>query len=104
MKKIVALILAFYVLALLTIPCIDVLKDNQLHKTELACSSSDHQNDHANHCSPFCTCDCCVSPIINNSFFQFSDVLTVVQKLTTVYNVSFVSSIFASIWQPPKLS
>lgn len=101
--KYFAFILSVYVLVLTAIPCVDVPKDDNLHKMELSNTTSDHHASDHDHCSPFCTCDCCVSPIINNSTIHFT-FTPVVQKLTTEYHNSFVSSLFATIWQPPKLS
>jgi hypothetical protein len=47
---------------LTTIPCIDVPQDNTMHKIELSKQNQDnrHQDD-SDHCSPFCTCNCCQS-------------------------------------------
>ena len=58
--KLFAYILSFVVLALTAIPCVDVPKDNSVQKTELSNTTSDnnHQSD-TDHCSPFCTCQCC---------------------------------------------
>ena len=101
--KVLALILSVYVLVLTAIPCVDVPKDDNLHKTEITNSSSDQHEHTTDLCSPFCTCDCCVSPIINNSTIVFT-CTPITQKITTAYYNSFVSSLFATIWQPPKLS
>jgi len=101
--KILTFILSLYVLVLTAIPCFDVPKDNDLHKIELSNTSSDHQENDTDLCSPFCTCDCCVSPIINNSIIKFT-CTSIAQKLTTEYYNYFVSSLFATIWQPPKLT
>ena len=60
--KILAYILSFIVLVLTANPCIDKLKDNTTHKSEISqnTNNNNHQND-TDHCSPFCTCQCCQS-------------------------------------------
>lgn len=103
MFKFFAYILSVYVLVLTAIPCIDEPKDYALHKIELSNTTSDNDENHKDHCSPFCTCDCCVSPIINNSTFQVA-ITRFSQELISEYTISFISSLFTTIWQPPKLS
>lgn len=63
--KYFAFILAFVVLALSVNPCADGFADGQMHKSEMvhAQGDSDH-NDDADHCSPFCTCQCCQSTVL----------------------------------------
>lgn len=101
--KILTFILSLYVLVLTAIPCVDVPKDNSMSKYELTNTSSDHHENDTDYCSPFCTCDCCVSPIINNSTIHFT-CTPIAQELITEYHNSLVSSLFAIIWQPPKFS
>lgn len=89
--KILALILSLYVTWLTTIPCIDVPQENSAHKTELSRQNQDnrHQDD-VDHCSPFCTCNCCqtnidivnattLSPTLSNSF-QYYDISSTFQS------------------------
>lgn len=57
--KLFAYILSFVVLALTVIPCVDVPKDNSVQKIELSTTTSDHHQSDTDHCSPFCTCQCC---------------------------------------------
>jgi hypothetical protein len=57
--KLFAYILVFVVLALTAIPCVDVPKDNSVQKIELSNTTSGHHQNNADHCSPFCTCQCC---------------------------------------------
>ena len=57
--KLFAYILSFVVLALTAIPCVDVPKDNSVQKIELSNTTSDHHQSDTDHCSPFCTCQCC---------------------------------------------
>ena len=102
--KIFASILSFYVVILTFIPCIDVPTDDSMQKIELSESSADQHHHDTDSCSPFCTCDCCASPVLNhNNTIQFKCV-EISQHTFSEYNSSFVSSTFVSIWQPPKLS
>jgi len=99
-----AFILSLYVLTLTTIPCVDVSSDHHEHSTELTYPASGHHGDETDHCSPFCTCDCCVPPIIIHSPAPFNSIVPLAQELTTAYHIPFVTIPFASIWQPPKIS
>ncbi len=57
--KIAAYILSFIVLLLSVTPCVDNNNTNCGQQTEIDHSTSgSHQND-LDHCSPFCTCQCC---------------------------------------------
>jgi hypothetical protein len=81
--KLFAYILSVYVMALMVLPCIDMPMDNTLHKAEILHSNNsfDHPGD-ADHCSPFCTCQCC-----QTNFF-LADIPTVLPlaELTVSYN------------------
>ncbi|HLN72102.1 MAG TPA: hypothetical protein VK205_02330, partial [Prolixibacteraceae bacterium] len=39
--------------------CPDVPEDHSVQKIELSNTTSDHHHSDADHCSPFCTCQCC---------------------------------------------
>jgi hypothetical protein len=57
--KALAFFLSFYIVLLSGMPCVDVVKYNTSQKVELSQNTTnDHQND-IDHCSPFCTCQCC---------------------------------------------
>jgi hypothetical protein len=64
--RIFACILSLAVLALTLNPCIDGPEGNDhvLQKSEYSQNQNteNHQND-TNHCSPFCTCQCCQSNV-----------------------------------------
>lgn len=87
---------------LTAIPCIDVHSDNLLSKVETQNTSNNH-SDSSDHCSPFCTCDCCVSPIFQHDCNLEFKGLSFEQKHISEYLTSYISSIYSSIWQPPKL-
>jgi len=85
-------------------PCID---DHSVHvgqNIEISTQTSDsHQND-TDHCSPFCTCTCCASPVafLNNELNI--DSFPITQEHQFEYNSSNSSSEHFGIWQPPKIS
>ena len=97
-------ILSLYILVLTVIPCIDVHQVGTLQKIEQAGTASNNHSAEKDHCSPFCTCQCCASPIVFNAFavdfkrFEYS------QKYHSEYASDSISSPSASIWQPPKIS
>ena len=102
--KLFTTILSVYILVLIALPCIDAPNDISVHKLELNHSAADpHQNETA-HCSPFCTCDCCCSPVLHtNTIIQIS-ASTLAEHKYPGYISLFISTLFVSIWQPPKIS
>jgi len=100
--RIFASILVMFILVLVATPCPDA-KDTSLHKIEnTSRTSEDHQND-VGHCSPFCTCNCCATPVIYQPCFIDLNCLEFTKKDYANYYIAFVSLIYNSIWQPPKL-
>lgn len=102
--KLFAFILSFYILVLTAIPCIDKPEDNTLQKTEIAPKTTDNQHQDIDHCSPFCTCNCCSSPKIQqNIAIEFNNYQFLLECFSE-YSSILVSYHFASIWQPPQLN
>jgi hypothetical protein len=102
--KLFTYILSFYILVLIAVPCNDVSKDNTLQKVELSQNTTGNHQNEKDHCPPFCACNCCVTPIIYQGYIiQFYD-FSFSQKLIVGYVSTYSSSLFDSIWQPPKLS
>ena len=89
---------------LTAIPCFDVSNDNGLQKTEQSQKTTDNQQNDSDHCSPFCTCYCCVSPIYNLVLTIQIGNFSFALKYPCQYQSRIISSICATIWQPPKLS
>jgi hypothetical protein len=56
--KHLAYILSIIIVVLTVMPCIDEPGDNVLQNKEITHGSANHQ-DEPDHCSPFCTCQCC---------------------------------------------
>ena len=103
--KLIALILSFYIFALTAIPCIDKAHDNAVHKTEISQNTTNHHHDQeTDHCTPFCTCVCCATSVIQQEYSIYFIEFYFLQEQKDIYEFSFVSNHQASIWQPPKLS
>jgi hypothetical protein len=100
--KIFAYILSIVVLVLSVNPCIDKPMDNTLQKNELTQSTNNnnHQND-TDHCSPFCTCQCCQT----NYYVSNVTSLSPSNELGISYNdysQSFQSLELFDFYIPPK--
>lgn len=96
-------ILSLYILVLIAIPCIDKPVDNTVQKIELSHNDNNHQSN-SDHCSPFCSCDCCVTPVIQLDISICLDCFDYTYREYSEFSVSYTFSLFAYIWQPPKLS
>jgi hypothetical protein len=107
-KKVLTLLFSFCLLALAVMPCSDNDDCKYEHKEKTSnfatTDHSDHDSDTEN-CSPFCMCACC-GQSFSNSFVTFSLSLhsPVSLEKFPIYNTSFVSEVYLSIWQPPKIS
>jgi hypothetical protein len=102
--KLLTIILSAYVIFLTTLPCVDKLVDIKLvGNATTQCQGHSHQED-ADHCSPFCTCDCCVSPVLTEDHIIPFNTYPIPEKYETVYTTAYVSMLFTYIWHPPKLS
>jgi hypothetical protein len=101
--KLLASILPFYVLLLIAMPCVDVTDNDSLLKIDLSGHRTGNNNNDVNHCSPFCTCDCCVIPVIQQDSTIHLDCFEYTYREYAEYSVSYTSSVYACIWQPPKL-
>jgi len=103
--KIFACILSVYIMVLTAIPCVDKPEDITMQKMEITQNNTDsHQND-VDHCSPFCTCNCCASPVIQlNVLVNFEGFPFLLESYSSELATDFVSCPTKSIWQPPRLS
>ena len=65
---------------------------------------SDHEGDTEN-CTPFCICTCC-GQTFSGAFVSYSLSLHIpfIVENFILYNASFTSEVYLSIWQPPKIS
>jgi hypothetical protein len=97
-------ILIFYVLVLLALPCLDVPKDVAAVHTEISHGAHSHNHDGDDLCSPFCACSCCVSPIVSPDYVVQISTFQLCRDYNSSYTSTYVSSLFAAIWLPPKIS
>lgn len=102
--KLFSTILLLYIFALVALPCADVSNADQVKNTAISQNSHTHRHSADDLCSPFCACSCCVSSIISPEYaIQLNNCL-LAPDYNSCYISSYVSSLFASIWQPPKIS
>lgn len=99
--KIFALILSFIILSLSSVPCIDGMKDDISLKTEISNNCNSHQQSDFDHCSPFCSCQCC-----HNSFYSSNTLIPIIKNELSV-NYSNFTPVFYTIdifdfFIPPK--
>ena len=102
--KLLASILSVYFLLLTVTPCVDLPNDNCSHRTMLSQYSDHHNQGDVDLCSPFCTCNCCSSPITYSAEILNVKCLVFSQTQHSEYTLAYLSLFFDSIWQPPKLS
>lgn len=99
-----AFILSLYLMVLTAIPCIDVAQDAAMHRAGVSQPVQDtHHHSEADHCSPFCTCNCCATSVIVQDHHLRLDCFSFAGKQYFPRLTSLVSEPFASIWQPPKI-
>jgi hypothetical protein len=104
MMKLFAYILSVYVVILTVMPCIDEYQDTISQKVELTTNSTNTQHNDTDHCSPFCTCTCCASPVVFMNNEMQIESFPVTQEHQFEYKSSYRSSEHFGIWQPPKIS
>jgi hypothetical protein len=99
--RIVALILSFIVLALTAVPCIDKHEDDCLQKQEISKDVNHSQHDGLDHCSPFCTCQCCQASFFVPMRTSFAALTTSVNSFRTTSATPENLYIF-EFYNPPK--
>lgn len=102
--KFFALVLVFYIMGLVIMPCPDVLDHNALQKTESSLNRTPGHQNESDLCSPFCTCNCCAHSVMCQHSFPGLNHFTFSDRAYPDYSTGFVSSVYASFWQPPKIS
>ena len=102
--KLFSYILSVYILVLNAYPCIDVPAGNHLTQTECGQNIPSEEHHDLDHCSPFCTCTCCTSPVFQQTFIVKIEIPPVFSKTSFEYLSSYIFFHSESIWQPPKLS
>jgi len=97
-------IMAFWMLGLSCMPCMDAGQKNSQAKAATEISKTvPCQDDHEDECSPFCNCSCC-------SFFSINQPASISVYSLNVLNKTFASflpentsEISLPVWQPPQL-
>lgn len=106
--KVFTIIFSIYILALSIMPCSDAFNDcNRITTVRESTLAHNHQSDHNDFCSPFCTCSCCsISVYPNANFVSFSIAKPAVGSKVAypIRDFSFVSNFYGNIWQPPKIN
>lgn len=106
--KYIAIFLASITLFLSLIPCSDGADKTGIYALEKAMThsdSGDHDDEHQDGCTPFCTCNCCASGIA--FLFSTSQIVSPIIYFCTntpLSDQSEFSEFNHSIWQPPKVS
>jgi len=100
---------AVYIMSLIIIvltirPCIDKSDCNLRNQTNLSTQSHDHHSGGQEHCSPFCACMCCATPVVYKLIHTEINIHCTVIKLFSFYKSEFHSDLLNSIWQPPRLA
>jgi len=104
MIKSFASILAVYVLILTILPCIDIHSDKHIGETEYLQKAAADTHEPVDLCSPFCTCNCCATPAISSYHYCDLSKLSISEQDYSEYKPVYISILYSSIWQPPKLS
>jgi len=103
--KLFAFILAFLVLGLSCLPCVDdVLATNACKgKAEIVTQHNQNDQDHSDSCSPFCQCACCAGFSFNHSFPALNIPSITFCKDFASYFPENIMEISLPVWEPPRL-
>lgn len=93
-------------LGLSCLPCGDRNECSMKAAQTISAATNHEKHSHdAEHCTPFCTCSCCATSVVNTDISTVSEFKPHVQS---VKYPAFISSFFPqlsyAIWQPPKIS
>lgn len=102
--KIFVFIFSVYILFLTAVPCIDKPEDHTLVKSEISPLTKNPTHQDCDHCSPFCTCNCCSSPKIQQDIILVFNSFELVTEYSAVYLPGVSASPSTRIWQPPQFS
>ena len=97
-------VFSIYVLFLTMLPCMDKHEDIVVQKSEITPVTSHGHDQDIDHCSPFCTCNCCASPKIQQEMIISFTTFPVTEKYFLEISTTLVSFHSSAIWQPPQLS
>jgi hypothetical protein len=101
--KFAAIILASVTIFLTAIPCDDVNSFDS-NQTELNAEHSDDIKDILDFCTPFCSCNCCSTIVINPSVDQYySNIETFYPELNNNHTTLFSENQLQQVFQPPQV-
>lgn len=102
--KFVAIILVVLNIFLTTIPCDDV-NTFDANQIEITAGHSDSDTDKdLDLCTPFCSCNCCSTIVINPTDNQYtSNIEFFYPSLNTNYDALFTSNLLSQVFQPPQV-
>ena len=102
--KLFVYILSLYILVLSAIPCIDQPEDHSLQKSVISSNTAESHHHDTDHCSPFCTCNCCSSSKIQQQIVIAFNREEFLLACFSEHSPSSVSAPPDTVWQPPRLS
>tara|TARA_R110001583_G_scaffold13031_2_gene56912 strand:- start:6682 stop:6993 length:312 start_codon:yes stop_codon:yes gene_type:complete len=102
--KFVAIILVSLNILLTAIPCDDV-NSFDLNQTELNAGHSENDlKDILDFCTPFCSCNCCSTIVINPSIDQYSSNIETFYSEFNSDNITlFSENQLQQVFQPPQV-
>jgi hypothetical protein len=102
--KLVAIILSLITFTLSAIPCDDNATVNSEQSTSISQDSSHTNHSGYDLCSPFCSCVCCATIVLEPIIYQsILNSEIPVKELNTIYIVSFSNKFLSLIYQPPQV-
>lgn len=103
MKRVLAFLLAFYVLALTLEPCVDhEVSCTGVQQSVQETGTADHESDHKDLCSPFCTCNCCSVTMEVASSLILAGTPVAFTTLPYFFKSQPTSTFLSPVWEPPK--
>lgn len=101
--KLFSSIFIIYILYLVSVPCADKeLMCHHLHE-QSAPAGNQEIPEQGDACSPFCSCACCSTQTILNTFVTYSQPPAAYRILDMIYNPGSEKIFPPCIWQPPKI-
>jgi uncharacterized protein DUF6660 len=102
--KIFAIILSVFTITLSALPCDDDVVINTGNTTVMTADSHNENHELSDLCSPFCTCVCCATVVIQPTFIQETLISeNIYSDLNTTYLFSYSSDYLNRIFQPPRV-
>ncbi len=102
--KYIVIILSIFTITMSAIPCDDDVAKLDTDLTVVSTDIQHNSTDLGDLCSPFCTCVCCASVVIQPTFLQESLISeNIYSDLNTSYLFSYSSDYLDRIFQPPRV-